>query len=237
MFKKYVALAGVGLVATSALLGTSAAHASASTSSAGGPVFVHGLRYLAHFDSRAVCDSHAQWAVDQVSKAGSGMTLLPSLGYSRTSAPTECYPIVNRDYPGYSGEWSYVVAYRSVTGKPLLSPVDVKVDPGQSHPPAVNPDHDSVYGYAHKVAFSTKTTSLQACNNKLNWSANAVLANPNAHLSYASKTCSTQDQLLPGYIGYEVDYLGTSENIGLAGDRAIQFDNPSMLASLGYNVR
>lgn len=231
IMKKLIAVGlplGLALTGTAVGLTAPAQAATSSGTSAHASVYLHGTKAMAKFRSLGTGEAHAGWEVEQVKASGTA-NLLPMFSDQSTHGQElrfTCYPLQN-------GNWSYLVAYRSSTGKPVLR-ADRKVE--VAHRAVYGPakkavDRENVWDYRDNVWATGAGATSKNCAGWLNWFDNLVVTNPRTRLVNSFNECYTE----PAVAAYTVEYLATSSTAGLRGDKPRNLSAEPMLDTLGYN--
>lgn len=188
----------VGLaVAAGAFVAPTSAQAAPKNS-----LFIHGTSKMASFASRAACNAHAQAEVRTVN-ANRNTKLVPELaepGSLASGMRTTCYPLK-------SGKWSYLVAYYSKNGQPLMKS-DKYVDIEQRFESDSPIDNEALLVRLHRVTKSASSMTMKQCNALANRDV-ATIKNTNSYRLLVGSSCG----MAAGKISYQVIY-------GMAGQRA-----------------
>ena len=230
MLKTLAAVAGAtALAGTGIAMSTAPAHAAAPAAAhAKGSVYLHGTSSSAHFWSRSDCNSHATWEVGQVKKASTTAALLPGVTDSSGHGQelrTTCYPV-------QGAQWSYLVAYKSKTGNPLVGSDRYVDTAGRDQGTGTKvPDAENVIVFDHMVEKQAGSVSMKTCNGWLKWFEKLVTTNPHARLLGADNVCVNDED----GIGYDVAYFSTTKTASLRGDHPYSIQGIPMLDVLGYD--
>ena len=202
MLKKIaVAVGATALAGTGLALASPSAHAAPAHPA--GSIYLHGTTHLAHFWSRTDCEAHAKYEVGLVLKASATQTLLPAVQRANDEGPElrfTCYPLRN-------GQWSYLTAYMSKTGKPIQS-ADLYLDTtnrAAQVQAGTSIDTQDVWPFAHVVTHNAATTKTSTCNAQRNYIVNEIKKSLSLRLIGADKVCTVAN----GQVSYEADYAST----------------------------
>ncbi len=228
MLKRLAAVAGAGAIAAAGIT-LAAAPAHAAPAHKAGSVFLHGTTHMAQFWSRTDCDAHARYEVQVVTKASATATLLPAAQRTNAVGPElrfTCYPL-------RSGMWSYLTAYTSKTGNPVMS-ADLYVDTtnrAAQIDAGTSIDTQDVWPFAHMISEDAATHSAATCQAQRDYIVKQIQSSTSLRLIGADKTCT----LANGRRSYEADYASTSPG-GLPYDHVATnaSQQQPMLDTLGY---
>lgn len=165
-------------------------------------VYIHGTTRMASYASRGTCNVHAATEVRKVTTHSAQAQMVaawPYFGYPDPSERMTCCPV-------QGGRWSYIVAYKALSGKPL-SPVD-KLYPRTG---SATLDAEAMWAFSRYREYP----SAKKCERAFNATLAKVVDARNRKLSFGTYPCMSHG---PEAFAFLVGYFATSSSAGLRGD-------------------